>query len=92
MYLTLTSCPSAVLSVRMYCKVHSGHIFFTIRSPMDPAAREVREPLQPLFRVTPTSLAASILKLFMAARASGTMILLLEDLLLFDLLREDFIK
>ena len=30
MYLTLTSCPSAVLSVRMYLKARSGHYFFTI--------------------------------------------------------------
>ena len=45
MYLTLTSCPSAVRSVRMYLKVRSGHIFFTIWPPMDPASREVREPL-----------------------------------------------
>lgn len=45
MYLTLISCPSTVRSVRMYLKVRSGHIFFTIWPPMDPASREVREPL-----------------------------------------------
>ena len=45
LYEILTACPIFVLSSLMYSAVRSGHIFFTICPPMEPASREVREPL-----------------------------------------------
>ena len=51
----------------------TGHIFLTIWPPTEPASREVRSPLYPCLRLTPTSEAASILNLSRASRASGTM-------------------
>ena len=42
MYLTSTSCPTAVLSARVNLAVRMVVIFLTIWPPTEPASREVR--------------------------------------------------
>ena len=63
MYSTLWQCPTAVRLCRSNFARPAGHIFLTIWSPTEPASREVRSPLQPFLRFTPTSLACKHLEL-----------------------------